>query len=150
MNNWKERQAAVDADPLYIELQEVAKGIGDQANSIKSDLTQATYKLQRLLILRDIALEQSFRLEDTSSETDKLLSDLTANDGEAWCSMVSQSVQDLQDVICDLCEIIARKRGEYTHMDQQRRNAWSVASARADEVRKEFDANQTATPKEDN
>ena len=149
MNNWKERQAAVDADPLYNELKTGAIDLTDQTNAIKNDLVRATYKLQRLLILRDLATEHMFRLEDASSETDKLLDELTANSSEAWHGMVSQGLDDLQDVIFDLCEIITRKRGEHTHMDQQRRNAWSVAHVRADEVRKEFDANQTTT-KEDN
>lgn len=150
MNNWKEREAAVDADRLYIELKSVATDLRNQTDALKQELVQATYKLQRFLILRDVALEQMWKLEDTDQDTDTMLKDLTANNGEAWCGMVSQSVEDLQGVIFDLCEIITRKRGEHTHLDQQRRNAWDVAHTRAREVREEFDANQAATPKEDN
>jgi len=145
MNNWKEKEAAVNADPVYIELQAVAKGLNERTTELKNELVRDTYKLQRLLILRDVALKHMYQLEDTTAETDNLLDELTANNGEAWCGMTSQAVEDLQEVLYDLCDKISECRAEHESLDHKRSKAWSVAHARAREVRTEFDANTTTT-----
>lgn len=140
MTDYKTRQAAVDADPTYQQLEQAATKVREEAGEIKAELTRQTYKLQRLLGARDVLLEQMWKLEDTSTETDELLKDLTANTGEAWCGMYSQSVEDLQDVIFELCDSVAINRAKHLQLEQQRKDAWAAAFARADEVRKEWDA----------
>ena len=143
MIDYKARQAAVDADPAYQQLEQAATKEMEETNEIKTELSRQTYKLQRLLYARDVLLEQMWKLEDTTDETDELLKDLTANNGEAWCGMTSQAIEDLQDVILDLCASVTVNRSQYIALDRRRRDAWAEAHARAAVVRKEYDAAQT-------
>lgn len=140
--DYVKREAFVTADPLRQQLEQAASELRESTSKRHGDIVRATYKLQRLLILRDVVLKQMWELEDTTAETDELLNDLTANSGEAWCGMVSQGVEDLQLLICDVCEEIAQARKEHDSLDQRRKEAWDKVHKRSQELRKEWDAKQ--------
>lgn len=142
MTNYQERERFVGADPEYRRLDAAAVELREANSNKHLEITRATYKLQRLLMVRDIVLEQVSKLEDTDGETDHLLSDLTANSGESWCGMVSQSVEDIQELICDVCEQIAQDRKDHQERDVKRAAAWAKVHERARELRKEWDAKQ--------
>lgn len=140
--DYVKREAFVSADPSSQQLEKAASELRESVSSRHTDITRATYKLQRLLILRDVVLKQMFELEDTTTETDNLLESLTANSGEAWCGMISQGVEDLQLLICDVCEEVAQARKDHDDLDQKRREAWAKVSERSQELRKQWDAKQ--------
>ena len=140
--DYVKREAFVTADPLRQQLEQAASELRESTSNRHADITRATYKLQRLLILRDVVLKQMFELEDLNSETDELLRDLTANSGEAWCGMISQGVEDLQLMICDVCEEVAQARKDHGELDQRRKEAWDKVHKRSQELRKEWDAQQ--------
>lgn len=143
ITDYVKREAFVSADPSYQQLEQAASELRENVSRRHTDITRATYKLQRLLILRDIVQKQMFELEDLSTETDELLNDLTANSGEAWCGMVHQGLEDLQLLICDVCEEVAQARKDHDSLDQQRREAWAKVADRSQELRKVWDAMQT-------
>jgi len=142
MTNYLERERFVEADPEYKRLEAVAVELREANSNKHREITQATYKLQRLLIMRDIVLEQMSKLEDTDIETDDLLEELTANRGEAWCGMVSQGVEDIQELICDVCEQIAQDRKDHQERDVRRAAAWAKVHEKSQELRKEWNAKQ--------
>jgi len=145
--DYVKREAFVTADPLRQQLEQAASELRESTSNRHGDIVRATYKLQRLLILRDVVLKQMWELEDTSTETDELLNDLTANSGEAWCGMISQGVEDLQLMICDVCEEVAQARKEHDERDQRRKEAWDKVHKRSQELRKEWDAKQKEAAK---
>ena len=140
--DYVKREAFVTADPLRQQLEKAASELRESTSNRHADITRATYKLQRLLTLRDVVLKHMFELEDLNTETDELLNDLTANSGEAWCGMISQGVEDLQLMICDVCEEIAQARKDHDERDQRRKEAWDKVHKRSQELRKEWDAKQ--------
>jgi hypothetical protein len=141
------REAFVSADPTYQQLEQAASELRDSTSKRHADITKATYKLQRLLIMRDVVLKQMFEMEDTTTETDELLENLTANSGEAWCGMISQGVEDLQLLICDVCEEVAQARKEHDERNKRREEAWAKVHKRSQELRKEWDAKQSEATK---
>ena len=50
------REAFVSADPIYQQLEQAASELRDSTSKRHTDITKATYKLQRLLIMRDVVL----------------------------------------------------------------------------------------------
>lgn len=145
MIDYKEREAAVSADQAYQELEKTAAKAREEASELHSELTRQTYKLQRLLYARDVLLQQMFEQEDLNDDADTILKDLTANSGECWCGMTSQSIEDIQEVIFDLCASITLNRSQHIALEQRRKEAWAAVHERASQVRKEFQAAQEAS-----
>lgn len=144
MTDYKARQAAIDSDPVYVELEQLASAKREEASEAKAALVKLTYKLQRLLYLRDLALEQMWKQEDAADDVDATLKELTANSAECWCGMTSQAVEDLQDLLLDICAEAANLRERHAALELERATRWRSVFARADEIRKEWDAKEAA------
>lgn len=146
MIDYKAREAFVSADPSYAELEQKAQKLRDEASSIHAELVRLTYKLQRLLYVRDVTLEQMWKLEDTNGETDDMLKDLTANGGEAWCGMISQGVEDLQEMIFAVCNTVAEQSNHHKALELEAKDRWALVWAKGKELRAIWDAMQKEKP----
>lgn len=146
MIDYKAREAFVSTDTSYAELERKAQEVRDEASSVHAELVRLTYKMQRLLILRDVALEQMWKLEDLGDEADATLKDLTANNGEAWCGMVGQGIEDLQEMIFTLCNTIAEQSNHHKALELERKDRWDLVWAKGKELRAAWDAMQKEKP----
>jgi hypothetical protein len=52
-------------------------------------------------------------------------------------------VEDLQLLICDVCEEVAQARKEHEERNKRREEAWAKVHKRSQELRKEWDAKQS-------
>jgi len=146
MIDYKAREAFVSADPSYAELERKAQKLRDEASSVHAELVRLSYKLQRLLYVRDVTLEQMWKLEDTNGETDDMLKDLTANSGEAWCGMISQGVEDLQELIFAVCNTVAEQSNHHKALELEAKDRWALVWAKGKELRAAWDAMQKEKP----
>lgn len=146
MIDYKAREAFVSADPSYAELEQKAQEVRDEASSVHAELVRLSYKLQRLLYVRDVTMEQMWKLEDTNGETDDMLKDLTANSGEAWCGMISQGVEDLQELIFAVCNTVAEQSNHHKALELEAKDRWALVWAKGKELRAAWDAMQKEKP----
>ena len=136
------REAFVKADPSHAELERKAHEARDEASKVEGELMRLANKVQRLLYLRDVALQQMFKSEETSDETDNLLRDLTANDGECWHGMASLAVDDLLEQVLTLCGTIGEKHKHHKALELERKERFGLAWDKAKELRAIWDAMQ--------
>ena len=140
--DYVKREAFVKADPSYQLLEQTAREATKAADALRSETVQLTYRLQRLLYARDVLLERMWDHEDVGDKTDELLQKHTGNSSDCWFGMLSQSADEITDLVCQICGEIAQKRSEQLEKKAESKKHWSISSDKADELRKVWDAKQ--------
>lgn len=148
LNDYKQRQAFVEADPSYQLLEQDAKAASHTVTDINHQRIQTLWKIRRLLIIRDIAINHAFELEDASTEVSETLKTCTGEDSDDWYGSVMTGCDELSQLLYELCGKIGALNYEHSRADEARKKAWEVSGAKADELRKVWDAMQEV--KEDN
>jgi hypothetical protein len=129
------------ADPEYKRLDDLHTGTCKTKNSFETDIRTETFKMQRLLIARDLVIQGSNELDYPETSVDELLKTSTGNDSEMWGGMLCGAANDLTDLITDKCCAIAslaKQRDEqaakgkelYAQLDKRRealRDQWNAA-----------------------
>jgi hypothetical protein len=142
MYDWQAIRALADADPEHQSLEQSHKTAAQAANECDSAMKTATYKLERLLLARDVVQESAYALEDTSAEQDDFLKQITANHGEAWGGMFYGAAEDLTEAIYDLCDVITAKRLERQRLRDAREVAYALKRERYEALESQHKASK--------
>lgn len=146
--NWKAQITFVESDPTWKELEQAAADLREQVTAQDNQVHKLLYKLQRLLYVRDLVMQKVFDYEVVSEDHNDLLEKMTANDSECWHSMLTSGVDDLQTLICDICQTVAVARMDLEKLQESSRQAGSKCSDRAAELRGEWIKQQRAQQQE--
>jgi hypothetical protein len=140
LSDFSKREDFVQADPTFQELEKTAHA----ANKLTSDLNHkrvsALWKIRRLLIIRDIAMQHSNELEDVGIDDSETLKRYTGDDADSWASSVFTGTEELSDVIYDLCTDVSGAHYEHKQADRSRKLAWEAVSDRRAELCKAWSA----------
>lgn len=140
---WRIREAFVDADPQHKELAIIHTNQCELVQKAQQDLRARTYKLQRLLLARDLVQNAAFTFEGLTEEQEAGLA-LTGQDSEAWYCDFDNAADDLSEMIVSLCGEIAALAQTRDRLQAEREKAWNARHAKACELRKAWDeANPT-------
>lgn len=129
------------ADAEYKRIDDLHTGTCKAKNSLQTDIRTETFKMQRLLIARDLVMQGSNEIEYPETSADELLKTTTGNDSEMWGGMLCGAANDLTDLITDKCcaiAALAKQRDEqaakakelHEQLDKRRealRDQWNAA-----------------------
>lgn len=139
-SDFDKREDFVQADPKFQELELTAHAATKLTTDLDHKRISATWKIRRLLMVRDITFNLSSQMEEMDSEISEALERYTGDDGDSWSGSIQQSTNDLSDVIYDLCTDVSGAHYEYQQADRGRKLAWEAVSARRNELCKEWSA----------
>lgn len=136
--NWRAQIAFVESDQTWKELEQSTADLREQVTAQENQISKLLYKMQRLLYVRDVITQKVMDYEVVSEEHDRLLEKLTANDSECWHSMLTSGADDLQTLICDICQTVAVARMDLDKLQETFRETGAKCSARAAVLRGEW------------
>lgn len=139
---FKAREAFVEADPSYAELERKAIEARDKATASEQGLRMMTNRLQRLLYLRDITIKQTGEMEDIDEDFSEQLERITGNHIESWWTMTHQVTDEVSDVIHEVCRSVAELCDQRDARKQEQKDSWSLVWQKARELRTIWDAMQ--------
>ena len=145
ISDYQKRQAFVEADPSYQLLEQDAKAASHTTTDINHKRIQTLWKIRRLLIVRDIAINHAFTLEDADADASETLKTLTGDDSDDWHGALLNGCEELTEVLYDLCGRIGSLNYEHSRADEARKKAWEVSGAKAEELRAVWDAQHNKT-----
>lgn len=145
ISDYKQRQAFVNADPSYQELEQAAQAATETRTNIDHKRIQTLWKIRRLLVIRDIAINHTHQLEDADVDASEALKTFTGEDSDDWHDTLLSGCEELTEVLYELCSKIGALNYEYSNAEKARKQAWEVSGAKADELRKIWDLMQTKT-----
>ena len=150
ISDYQKRQALVEADPSYQLLEQDAKAATSTATDINHKRIQTLWKIRRLLIVRDIAINHAFTLEDADVDASAALKTFTGEDSDDWHGSLSTGCDELTELLYELCGRIGSLNYEHSCADEARKKAWEVSGAKAEELRAVWDAQHSKTKDADN
>lgn len=141
---WRIREAFVDADPEHQQLAAIHTHQIELVQKAEQELRARTYKLQRLLLARELVQRHAFNFESLSDEQEQGLK-LTGQDSEGWYCDFDNAADDLSEMIVSLCGEIAALAQTRDRLQAEREKAWNARHAKACELRKAWDEANAAT-----
>ena len=139
-SDFNKREDFVQADPTFQELELTAKAATKLTSDLNHRRISTLWKIRRLLIIRDIALNHSMQMDDVDSETSEALERYTGDDADSWASSVFTGTEELSDVIYDLCTDVSGAHYEHKQADRGRKLAWEAVSDKRAELCKAWSA----------
>jgi len=128
------------ADPEYKRIDDLHTGTCKAKCSLEADIRTETFKMQRLLIARDIVIQGSNELDDPETSVDELLKTSTGNDAEMWGGMLCGAANDLTDLIVDKCCAIATLAKQRDEQADEGKELLKKLNARREELRDQWNA----------
>jgi len=148
LSDFSKREDFVQADPTFQELELTAKAATKLTSDLNHRRISTLWKIRRLLIIRDIAMQHSCELEDVGTDDSETLKRYTGEDADSWAGSVFTGTEELSDVIYDLCTDVSGAHYEYKQADRGRKLAWEAVSDKRAELCKAWSA-QRAQDKTD-
>ena len=128
------------ADPEYNRIDDLHTGTCKVKCSLENDIRTETFKMQRLLIARDLVIQGSNELDYPEGSVDELLKASTGNDAEMWGGMLCGAANDLTDLITDKCCAIATLAKQRDEQAAKGKDIYEQREKRREELRKQWDA----------
>ena len=128
------------ADPEYKRIDDLHTGACKAKGSLEADIRTETFKMQRLLIARDLVIQGSNEIEYPENSVDELLKASTGNDAEMWGSMLCGAANDLTDLIADKCCAIATLAKQRDEQADEGKELLKKLNARREELRDQWNA----------
>jgi len=141
-SDFEKREAFVQADAQFQELELTAQAATKLTSDLDHKRISATWKIRRLLMVRDITFNLSNQMDEMTSEASEALERYTGDDGDSWSGSIQQSTNDLSDVVYDLCTDVSGAHYEYQQAERGRKLAWEAVSARRAELCKAWSAQE--------
>ena len=126
------------SDPEYRRINELHADSLKAAGSVQSEIRTETYKVQRLLIARDLVIQATSFDVDFDGSADELLKASTGNDTEMWDGMLSTAAEDLTDLITDTCCAIATLAKQRDDQSAKSKELITALNARRDVLRDQW------------
>lgn len=142
VDTWRIREAFVDADTEHKKLAAVHTNQCELVRKAQQDLRAHTFKLQRLLLARDLVQNAAFKFEGLTEEQEAGLA-LTGQDSEAWYCDYDNAADDLTELAVQLCGQVADLAKLRDRLQEAREKAWDARHAKACELRKAWDEAST-------
>jgi hypothetical protein len=139
-NRWRLCEAAVDADPELIKLVAAHTHQVELVRKTEQELRAATYKLQRVLLARDVVQRHAWNFESVTEEQEAAFKLTNGDDSEAWFAVYDGAADDMTDWACQLCGQIAQLHSTLQNIQAAREKAWDVRHAKATALRKAWHA----------
>ena len=140
LSDFDKREDFVQADPTFQELELTAKAATKLTSDLNHRRISTLWKIRRLLIIRDIAMQHSFELEDVGTDDSETLKRCTGDDADSWASSVLTGTEELSDLIYDLCTDVSDAHYEHKKADRSRKLAWEAVSDKRAELCKAWSA----------
>lgn len=137
-DTWRIREAFVDADPEHQQLAAIHTHQIELVQKQQQQIRAGLYRLQRLLLARDLIQRKVGDFCDLTEEQETTLA-LTGQDSEAWYCDFDSAADDLTDLAGMLCGEIASARATLARLEAKREEAWEVRRAKAAELRQAWD-----------
>jgi len=135
---WHTREAFVDADPDQQKLNARHIHQIELVQKAEQELRARTYKLQRLLLVREVVQRHAYNFESVSEEQETGLK-LTGQDSEGWFCDFDNAADDLTELVLQLCQEIADLAATRDRLQAEREKAWDARHANATKLRKDWD-----------
>jgi hypothetical protein len=135
---WRIREAFVDADPEHQKLAAVHTHQIELAQKQQQQIRAGLYRLQRLLLARDIIQRKVGDFCDLTAEQEETLA-LTGQDSEAWYCDFDNAADDLTELAATLCGEITTARATLERLEAKREEAWQARRDCAAALRKTWD-----------
>ena len=135
---WRTREAFVDADPDQQKLNARHTHQIELVQKAEQELRARTYKLQRLLLAREVVQRHAFNFESVSEEQETGLK-LTGQDSEGWFCDFDNAADDLSEIIVQMCSEVASLAQTRDRLQAEREKAWDARHANATKLRKDWD-----------
>jgi len=130
------------ADPEYKRIDDLRTGTCKAKNSLQTDIRTETFKMQRLLIARDLVIQGSNEIEYPENSVDEQLKVSTGNDSQMWGGMLCGAANELTDLITDKCCAIATLAKKRDEQAAKGKDLLEQREKRREELRKQWDAAQ--------
>jgi len=130
------------ADPEYNRIDDLHTDTCKAKSSLQTDIRTETFKMQSLLIARDLVIQGSNEIEYPENSVDEQLKASTGNDSEMWGGMLCGAANDLTDLITDKCCAIATLAKQRDEQAAKGKDLIEQREKRREELRKQWDAAQ--------
>lgn len=141
---WRIREAFVDADPEQQKLNAAHTHQIELVQKQQQEIRAGLYRLQRLLMARDLIQRKAGDFCDLTDEQEETLA-LTGQDSESWYCDFDGIADDLTELAGVLCGEITAARATLARLEAKREEAWNARRDHAAKLRKAWDEANAAT-----